>query len=179
MVVKAATKFTPAVYEKYEWGAFRHPRHFIGVVAFITICLIIDCNNFFLKALLWIPPDHEIMKFRIAVWGFCAIATAKEWHEFISNDYCHRLGAFAWMAFYTCGIEFLAVVKFGLAVNLFKWDVFPWYVGVIWISFAVMFIGGLTLSWINKVAAEKAGVEMPKFNPYNPEPEITSHAKKN
>jgi len=148
------------------------------VVTFIIVCLVIDLNNFFLKALLWIPPDHEIMKFRIAVWGFCAIATAKEWHEYISDDNHHRLGAFAWMAFYTCGLEALTTVKFGRADNIFLFDVFPWFVPLIWIGFAVLLIAGLLLSKYNDIQARKAGVKKDiSFNPYNPEPEIISHEK--
>ena len=89
------------------------------------------------------------MQARVGMWGFNAIAIAKEWHEYVSNENCNRLGAFAWMAFYTCGIEFLAVVKFGLASNLFRMDVFPWFVGAIWIGFACIFVGGLTISYQN------------------------------
>merc|ERR1712130_859960 len=104
--------------------------------------------------------------------GFCAIATAKEWHEYISNENSHRIGAFAWMAFYTAGIETLTVIKFGRAENLFKFDVFPWFVHLIWIGFALLFTGGLCLAWFNDKTARKAGVKKDSnFNPYNPEPE--------
>jgi phosphatidylserine synthase 2 len=82
------------------------------MTVFIVICLLIDCNNFFYKFLVWVPPDHDLLKVRIFLWGFAAIATSKEWYEYVSNPVCHRLGPFVWLTFYTCAIESLSVYKF-------------------------------------------------------------------
>jgi hypothetical protein len=174
-VVNTLNKFKPVTYEKYEWAIFKDVPHYLGVVSFIIVCLIIDCNNFFLKSLYWIPPVHEIMKFRIFMWGFAAIATAKEWNAYISDEHSNKLGAFAWMTFYTCGIETLSIIKGGIAEGIFDFSVFPWFVYLIWIVFGVLFITGLVFSISNGMKQEKKN----KFNPYNPVTEVFSHAKKN
>ena len=85
--------------------------NFRGVVSFVVFVLMIDCNNFFLKFVLWVPPEHKLLMFRVAMWGLCSLATSKEWFEYSQNDYCHRLGPFAWMTVFTCGIEFMIVWK--------------------------------------------------------------------
>jgi phosphatidylserine synthase 2 len=84
----------------------------LGVTVFVVTCLLIDCNNFFLKALLWVPPEHDILAVRVIMWGWVAIATSKEWYEYVSNPNCRRLGPFAWLTFYTSLIELSAVIKF-------------------------------------------------------------------
>ena len=50
------------------------------MTVFVVTCLLIDCNNFFLKALLWVPPEHDILAVRVIMWGWVAIATSKEWY---------------------------------------------------------------------------------------------------
>ena len=57
------------------------------------------------------PPEHDLLKYRVALWGFSALAISKEWYEYISNEYCHRLGPFAWIAFYTVSVEVITVIK--------------------------------------------------------------------
>ena len=84
------------------------------------------------------------------MWGFAALATAKEWHEYISNPNHNKLGAFAWMTFYTCGIEVLMVIKAGQHEKLFDFSVFPWFVYLIWACFATAIFGGLYFSYANE-----------------------------
>lgn len=107
------------------------------MTAFVLFVLIIDCNNFFLKFVLWVPPEHDLMIVRVVLWGLCSLATAKEWFEYISNEYCHRLGPFAWLTMYTCGVETLTVIK--CSQGQFTAP-FPWYVKVIWVCVALGFL---------------------------------------
>ena len=104
-------KLRPAFFEKYEWSALQNLQNFFSVLSFICFVLIIDCNNFFLKFVLWVPPEHKLLMFRVGMWGLCSLASSKEWFEYTQNAYCHRLGPFAWMTMYTIGVETLIVVK--------------------------------------------------------------------
>ena len=61
---------------------------------------------------MWVPPNHDLLKYRVVLWGWVAIATSKEWYEYVSNPHCHRLGPFAWMTFYVSLIELSAIFKF-------------------------------------------------------------------
>ena len=106
-------------------------------LSFICFVLIIDCNNFFLKFVLWVPAEHDLLKFRVALWGLAALATSKEWYEYISNEYCHRLGAFSWVSLYTAPIEVFTVIK--CAEGQFT-EPFPWYVKVIWAIITVLLL---------------------------------------
>ena len=142
---------------------------------FIIVCLFIDCNNFFLKFVLWVPAEHDLLKYRVALWGFCALATSKEWYEFVSNEYCHRLGPFVWLTFYTVSVETMTVIK--CSEGQFT-EAFPWYVKVIWVFLALAFGGLTSIAYANgqkQAALKQEGAE---FNPYNPDLDIVNHGKK-
>jgi len=112
VILRTIEKFRPAALEQYEWSALQDLNRYIGVSVFVSTCLLIDCNNFFYKFLVWIPPNHDLLKYRVTLWGFVAIATSKEWYEYVSNPHCHRLGPFAWLTFYVCLIELSSIYKF-------------------------------------------------------------------
>ena len=110
-----ARKFLPGVLEKYEWSVTKDLISFMGTLTLVVMMLVIDCNNFFLKYLLWVPAEHDICLIRVLMWGFCAIATTKEWYEYITNPNMRRIGPFSWMSIYASSIETLAVIKFSIS----------------------------------------------------------------
>ena len=167
-------KFKPQVFEKYEWAGLRSPQRLLAITAYITLILTVDCSNFFMKFVLWVPAEHDMLKYRVALWGCAALAASKEWYEFSSNDFCHRLGPFAWLAFYTCAIEVLITAK--NSYDMF-YEPFPWYVKVIWSCIITSWCSLMYIAWRNyeKTSAKKnKGKE---FNPYNPEVEVKNHNK--
>jgi phosphatidylserine synthase 2 len=114
------------------------------MTVFIVICLLIDCNNFFYKFLVWVPPNHDLLKVRIFLWGFAAIATSKEWYEYVSNDHCHRLGPYAWLTFYVSLIELSSVIKF--QTNEFV-EPFPVWVKAGWAVIGAVYFAGLYVAY--------------------------------
>ena len=87
-----------------------------------------------------------MLKYRVAIWGLVALAASKEWYEFCSNDFCHRLGPFAWMSFYTAAIEVLVVAK--NSHDMF-YEPFPWYVKLIWSTIGTIWCCLFYISWRN------------------------------
>ena len=136
--------------------------------------LLIDCNNFFLKYVLWVPAEHDILKYRVFFWGLWSLATSKEWYEFISNPFCHRLGPFAWLTFYTCGVETFTVIK--CSEGQFT-EPFPWYVKVIWACIVVLMIWLISIAYLNQKRQEeaKSSTQDKSVNPYNPDLDIIEH----
>lgn len=105
----------------------------------IIINLVVDCNNFFYKYLAEIPASHRLVVFRTILWGFVALATSKEWYEYVSNSNCNRLGPFAWLCFYVSAIELSSVYKFRGDRFVNK---FPSWINAIWFMIAVLYIVG-------------------------------------
>lgn len=137
----------------------------MGVTVFIIICLLIDCNNFFYKFLVWVPPGHFLMQFRIFLWGFAAIATSKEWYEYVDNVHCKRLGPFAWLTFYVSLVELSSIIKFSTG---YFTEPFPVWIKLSWFVLAALYSCGLYVAYKNGQRSAKIN-----YNPYNPEIEIT------
>ena len=154
-------KALPSSLERYEWSALQNITRFLGVSAFCTVTLVIDCNNFFLKYLAWIPADHKIVISRAILWGLVATVTSKEWYEYVSNPNCNRLGAFVWLSFYVAAIEVSAVYKFRGSEFI---NPFPWWIHAIWALLAVLYSTAFVTAFMN---GWKSGQKY-NFNPYNP-----------
>ena len=136
-----AEKFKPNVWTRYNWGVFSNLRNYGAVVFYCFFVLAVDCNNFFLKYIIWVPPEHTILKVRLAIWAISAIASTKEFYEFITNRYCKRIGPFMWLTCFTLLIEFSIMIKFGRVIFH---EPFPWYVKLIWgLLGQCMILGGI------------------------------------
>lgn len=132
-------KFKPNVWTKYDWGIFNSVNRFGSVLFYCFFVLAVDCNNFFLKFILWVPPEHKILQVRLAIWAFSAIAATKEFYEYVTNPYCKRVGPFIWLTCFTLLIEFSLIVKFG--AQMFT-QPFPWYVKLMWSTIGFFIVCG-------------------------------------
>lgn len=148
MILRVLDKLRPSALEQYEWSALQNLNRYVGVTVFVFICLLIDCNNFFYKFLVWIPPNHDLLKYRLLLWGFVAIATSKEWYEYVSNPYCKRLGPFGWLTFYVSLIELSSVYKFAVETNSFTAP-FPNWIWYCWYAIGIMYAWGFYVAFKN------------------------------
>ncbi len=112
-MITLAKKFKPNVWTKYDWSVFSNLTRFNQFLFYCFLCLGIDCMNFFLKYILWIPASHNLLLARLCVWAVICIPASKEFYEFISNKHCKRVGAFVWMMCFNLGVEFSISIKFG------------------------------------------------------------------
>jgi len=172
VVLRVLEKLRPSALEQYEWSALQNLNRYMGVTVFVVVCLLIDCNNFFYKFLVWIPPNHDLLKYRLLLWGFVAIATSKEWYEYVSNPYCKRLGPFAWLTFYVSLIELSSIYKFAVETNSFTAP-FPNWIWYCWYTIGVLYCLGLYKAFKNGQSQKISA-----FDPYNPKLDIIKHAKK-
>ena len=139
--MKAVSKFKPEILLKHNWKMFGSLKRYLQVWFYIFFVLSVDALNFFLKFVLYIPAESDILKARVAIWAFTAIATSKEYYIFIDDPNCKRVGPFFWLSVYTIGIEYSIWIKYMLS----EFDApFPWYVKVInFLYFSLFIIGGI------------------------------------
>ena len=134
-------KFKPNVWTRYDWGVFSSVQNYAVVIFYCFFVLAVDCNNFFLKFILWVPPNHKILSVRLFIWAFSAIGATKEYYEYFNNRYCKRIGPFIWLTCFTLLIEFSICFKFG---RVMFHNPFPNYVIALWIFLGLlMLIGGI------------------------------------
>lgn len=111
------------------------------VIFFIFFVLSVDTMGFLLKYVLWVAAESDMLKARLFIWAFSAIAASKEYYIFCDDPNCKRVGPFLWICTYTLMIEYSAWFKFSRGV----FDVpTPWYVKVIIVVYtSLVIIGGV------------------------------------
>ena len=116
-------------------------KRYLQVMFYIFFVLSVDAMNFFMKFVLWVGAESDLLKARVAIWGFSAIVASKEFYEYIEDPNCHRVGPFLWLTMYTLAIEYSIWFKFSR--GLFD-EPFPWYVIVInVVYFGTAILGGV------------------------------------
>lgn len=140
-------KFKPNFWQRHNWTTFSSPKRFGQILFYCFFVLCVDCNNFFLKFILWVPADHRLLSVRLGLWAFSAIAATKEYHEYITNKYCYRFGPFVWLTTLTLMMELSIVFKFGR--TMFHAP-FPWYVFVIWGTIGTLVAMGFAYAAYNE-----------------------------
>ena len=81
--------------QRYHWVQnkqkeivlFNSSRRYWLVIIYIAFMLAVDLNNFFLKSVLWLEPESELLKFRVLIWGFCGLAATAEFNDLIERKY--------------------------------------------------------------------------------------------
>ncbi|KAJ3052825.1 hypothetical protein HK097_005587 [Rhizophlyctis rosea] len=84
-----------------------------NTISFNPQILQCELNAFYLKFLLWLPPEHFLNIWRLILYFFMALPAVRELYQFISDRRCKRLGMHAWMATANIMTELLINIKFG------------------------------------------------------------------
>lgn len=140
ILVNTFNKLKPEVYTTYDWHMFSSLKRYLFVMFYVYFILAVDTLNFLMKYQLWIPFSSDILKFRVLLWGLCAIVSSKEYFEYLDDPNCQRIGPFFWLTTFTLNIETLIFLK--TSYKLFLDVGFPWYVQLIFLVYLVLFIGG-------------------------------------
>ena len=129
-------QFTPYEWVKFNWKPTQNLYRWLAVSLMISIALLAELNTFYLKFLLWIPPDHPFVSFRLclfALWGFVGV---REAHDY-ATDKSKNFGQQACLLLSVIMTESMIVLKFG-------WNVLtiplPTHVKYFWLTVLILYI---------------------------------------
>lgn len=163
---RAVLKLKPNVFIQHNWEVFKSLYRFYGVLFFCCISIAIDLDNFFLKTVLQVPANHDLLKFRLLLWCPLALAGAEEYFEYISNKYSKRVRAHMWLIILLLSTEIGIVIRNS---NVYTGKPFPLFVKIMWgIIFGL--IAGTT-AWI-ACRKKNKDEEEEEWNPYDPPMDI-------
>jgi phosphatidylserine synthase 2 len=145
-IARALSKFSPEVVITYDWAMLTSLKRYCQVWFYIFFILSVDAMNFFLKFILFVGAESDLLKARVFIWAFSAIATSKEYYEYLDDPNCARVGPFFWLSCYTLFIEYS--VWFKHSRGMFD-QPFPWYVKVIMVSYAATVLLGAVMAYWN------------------------------
>ncbi|CAO3642675.1 unnamed protein product [Cunninghamella echinulata] len=127
---RAVQQFTPRDWTRYEWKATSSPKNYFGTVGFMIVFLQCELNCFYLKYLLWVPPEHPINTYRLILAFLFALPGARDLYQYLSDSSnTHRLGAHGWL--FICNIMTESLICLKFSENEFHVPA-PMFVKVAW-----------------------------------------------
>ena len=115
-VRRTLAQFTPHSWKAFEWQAGASLRNYILVVVVCVLVLICELNAFYLKYLLWIPPEHPINTIRLVLMALFAAPALRELYRYGREEHQAwsqkaKLGAHAWLMIANVLTEAIICVK--------------------------------------------------------------------
>ncbi|XP_059831484.1 phosphatidylserine synthase 2 isoform X2 [Hypanus sabinus] len=139
-IKRIAFQFTPYSWVKFEWKPASNLRRWLAVCGIIFMFLLAELNTFYLKFVLWMPPEHYLVLLRLVFFVHVGGVAMREIYDFMDDLHFHKkLGQQAWLVAAITVTEFLIVLKYDPYTLTLP---IPFYVTQCWI---LGFI--LVLSW--------------------------------
>ncbi|KAM7086904.1 phosphatidylserine synthase 2 isoform 3-T3 [Molossus nigricans] len=137
---RIAFQFTPYSWVRFEWKPASSLRRWLAVCGIILVFLLAELNTFYLKFVLWLPPEHSLVLLRLVFFVNVGGVAMREIYDFMDDPKPHRkLGQQAWLVAAITVTELLIVVKYDphtLTLSL------PFYIAQCWTLGSV-----LVLTW--------------------------------
>ncbi|MBN3290161.1 PTSS2 synthase, partial [Polypterus senegalus] len=112
-IKRIAFQFTPYSWVKFEWKPASNLRRWLAVCGIIFVFLLAELNTFYLKFVLWMPPEHYLVLLRLVFFVNVGGVAMKEIYDFMDDPKFHKkLGQQAWLVAAITATEFLIVVKY-------------------------------------------------------------------
>ncbi|CAG8697515.1 9066_t:CDS:2 [Cetraspora pellucida] len=137
-VKRTVQQFTPHDWTKFEWGTTKSFKNYIAVIGLLFAFLQAELNSFYLKYLLWIPPDNPINSYRAILLFMCSIPATREAYQYLTDKECKRFGPQAWLTMANIMTESIICFKFGRGE--FPNPV-PTYVVIFWTILISLLVG--------------------------------------
>ncbi|TPX35235.1 hypothetical protein SmJEL517_g02309 [Synchytrium microbalum] len=106
-------QLTPHSYTGFRWEMTKTLKNYLSVVAMLYVGSQAELNAFYLKYLLWVPPENSLNAYRLVLFFFMVLPATREVYQYVHDPRCKRLGMHAWMACANIGTELLICIKFG------------------------------------------------------------------
>ncbi|KAF9508315.1 hypothetical protein BS47DRAFT_1350499 [Hydnum rufescens UP504] len=107
-------QLTPRDWTTFEWEGTASFQGYVSVVLLLTVFLAAELNVFYLKALLWMEPDHRFVIARLAAMFVCALPAVREFYQYMHDSRkVVRMGQHAWLLLATVTTELLLIFKWG------------------------------------------------------------------
>lgn len=153
-IKRIAFQFTPYSWVKFEWKPASNLRRWLAVCGIIFMFLLAELNTFYLKFVLWMPPEHYLVLLRLVFFVHVGGVAMREIYDFMDDLHFHKkLGQQAWLVAAITVTEFLIVLKYDPHTLTLP---IPFYVTQCWILGFILvlswtiwrfFIRNITLRW--------------------------------
>ncbi|PVZ97542.1 hypothetical protein BB558_006495 [Smittium angustum] len=112
-IKRAGAQFTPSSWTSFDWAPTQRLENYFGFIILIILFTLAELNVFYLKYLLWVPPEHFLVILRLSLVFLFGLPAVCEYYDFYSNPNVKKLGAHMWLTMATVLTELLIIFKFG------------------------------------------------------------------
>jgi len=169
-------QFSPHGWIEFTWNPLSSFERWIAILCIVIGFLITELNTFYLKFVLWVPPNHLLNPIRllfILLWGAVCL---RETFQLLDDPECDKLGRQSWVMIAIITTELLICIKFGwdtitkpLPRHIALW----WVLGVsLLVVYTVVKFYLLKPNHIPKPEKENIRVGSPTNVPSTPEEEV-------
>lgn len=112
---RLALQFTPYSWTDFNWRPTSSLIRWLAVLGIIVIFLLAELNTFYLKFVLWIPPEHYLNLTRLVFFLFLGAASLRETFQYLDDPEPIKFGRQSWMILAIVITELLVTIKFDFA----------------------------------------------------------------
>jgi len=112
-IKRIIAQFSPHTWIEFQWNPLSSFERWIAILCIIGTFLITELNTFYLKFVLWIPPEHILNPLRllfVLLWGAVCL---RETFQLLDDPECDKLGRQSWVMLTIIATELLICFKFG------------------------------------------------------------------
>ncbi|KAB1251367.1 Phosphatidylserine synthase 2, partial [Camelus dromedarius] len=87
---RIAFQFTPYSWVRFEWKPASSLRRWLAVCGIVLVFLLAELNTFYLKFVLWLPPEHCLVLLRLVFFVNVGGVAMREIYDFMDDPKPHR-----------------------------------------------------------------------------------------
>ncbi|KAK3583279.1 hypothetical protein CHS0354_011167 [Potamilus streckersoni] len=111
-IKRLALQFTPYSWTDFNWQPTSSMRRWIAMLLVIAMFLLAELNTFYLKFVLWLPPEHYLCSGRLAFFVFSGAVSMRETFQYLDDPNCKKFGRQSWLLAAIIITELLIIAKF-------------------------------------------------------------------
>lgn len=112
-IKRIIAQFSPHGWIEFTWNPLSSLERWLAVCGIIFMFLLTELSTFYLKFVLWVPPEHWINGVRLGfllLWGAVGL---REAFQLLDDPDCEKIGRQSWMLLSVVVTEVLVCLKFG------------------------------------------------------------------
>ena len=86
---------------------------FFSVQVLILAMHLEELNAFFLKYILWVPPEKKLNVIRLIIWAMVGVPSLRQIYSYMTDPNCKRIGHQTFLSLVILSTEVIVILKFG------------------------------------------------------------------
>lgn len=104
---------TKTLRQQQKWSISRSLKRFFGIQFIVLLFQTQELNAFFLKQLLYVPPESFLNPLRLVLWALFSTPCVRQLYLYMTNPNIHSMGRQTFLSITCLCTELMIIFKFG------------------------------------------------------------------